>query len=228
MTSVNQRIHTIDIKYAKPCVIRHFNRWYLLPTSTFINKTYSHWLPPLRSWAAKSTNHSVISTFPTRSEPGCIQQSLCAALKSLYSYSWATRFFAASIAASTPCARTSARKASVAGVSVTSSSHSLNSSRQKSLNSFSDCLSEVFSAAIFAHLASRLSIVIPAELHSRNAVSSFDSSSPNLRTRYSAFVSLTFKSLGMHLPFRKPSISISDICFISSHSATSHSDICCH
>jgi hypothetical protein len=50
--------------------------------------------------------------------------------------------------------------------------------------------------------------------------------SPNLRTRYSAFVSLTFKSRGMHLPFRNPSISISDICFISSHSATSRSDIC--
>ncbi|BAI35073.1 hypothetical protein ECO111_1125 [Escherichia coli O111:H- str. 11128] len=51
MTSVNQRIHTIDIKYAKPCVIRHFNRWYLLPTSTFINKTYTHCLPPLRNIA---------------------------------------------------------------------------------------------------------------------------------------------------------------------------------
>ncbi len=33
-----------------------------------------------------------------------------------YAYSWATRFFAASIAASTPCARTSDRKASVAGL----------------------------------------------------------------------------------------------------------------
>jgi hypothetical protein len=84
----------------------------------------------------------------------------------------------------------------------------------------------LLSAASAAHLASRLSIVIPAERHSRNAVSSFDSISANLRTRYSAFVSLTFKSRGMHLPFRNPSISISVICFISSHSATSHSDTC--
>lgn len=64
MTSVNKLIHAIDIKYAKPCVIRNSYRWYLLPTSAFINEIYTHWLPSCSCTSRHpKANYSLVPAF---------------------------------------------------------------------------------------------------------------------------------------------------------------------